>query len=51
MEKKPDEESEGDKTEKKSCNEDIKPSNRVQLSPHSHNVTESAKKVADTDKR
>ena len=53
MEKKQEEESESDKTEKISCNEDTKQSNRVQLSPHSHNVTESAKKmvVADTDKR
>ena len=53
MEKKQEEESESDKTEKISSNEDNKQSNRVQLSPHSHNVTESAKKmvVADTDKR
>ena len=53
MEKKQEEESESDKTEKISCNEDNKQSNRVQLSPNSHNVTESAKKmvVADTDKR
>ena len=53
MEKKQDEESESDKTEKIAGNEDTKQSNRVQLSPHSHNVSESAKKmvVADTDKR
>ena len=54
MEKKPEDESESDKTEKISCNEDSKQSNRVQLSPHSHNVSESAKKmvvVDNTDKR
>ena len=51
MEKKKDEESESDKI---SLNEDTRQSNRVQLSPHSHNVSESAKKmivVEDTDKR
>ena len=48
MEKKQEEES--DKIEKISCNDQ---SNRVQLSPHSHNVNESAKKMvlADSDKR
>ena len=53
MEKKLDEESETDKTEKMTCNEDTKQPNRVQLSPHSHNVSDPAKKtvVADTDKR
>ena len=55
MEKKNDEDSESVKAEKTAGDGETKQSNRVKLSPHSHNVnvSEAAKKMAvvDTDKR
>ena len=55
MEKKNDEDSESVKAEKTAGDGETKQSNRVKLSPHSHNVnvSEAAKKMAvvDPDKR